>query len=312
MADESITVVVPTYRRPSGLARLLGALTGQDDPGAPWDVVVVDNDDAPGAQPVFDAASTALPVPARLVREHQRGASAARNRGFAEATGTIVVFVDDDVVPTADWLARLVEPILAGRCDGTGGRVLLDPAVPRPAWFDEPLADYLANHTPADRERPVEHGEYVITASAAFRSDLFRATGGFDTALGPRPGAQIVNDDVLVGDRFIAVGGRLHHAPGSVVVHELPPERLRPRYLIRRAHAQGRSDWRYLVRTVGRREALRSQVRWLRHEAGARVRERPWRRRVAFHAATDLARVAGAGRELLAGGWRPPPERAGR
>jgi GT2 family glycosyltransferase len=298
---ESVTVVVPTFRRPDGLRRLLDALTTQADPGVPWDVVVVDNDDPPGASPVFERSAPDLGVPARIVREAERGASRARNRGVAEARGTIIAFVDDDVVPAPDWLTRLVEPILAGRCDGTGGRVLLDPTVARPAWFDEPgLGPYLAQHTPADHERPLAPAEYVITASAAFRADLFRATGGFDPDLGPRPGAQIVNDDVLVGDRFMEAGGRLHHVPASVVVHELPPARLQPRYLLARAHAQGRSDWRYLTRTVGRREAMRRQLGWLGHEARARGREGPWHGSVLFHAATDVARIAGAAREAVA------------
>jgi glycosyltransferase involved in cell wall biosynthesis len=299
---ESVTVVAPTFRRPDGLRRLLGGLATQADPGVPWDLVVVDNDDPPGAEPVFQEGTGAdrFPVPARLVRERVRGASPARNRGVVEAAGTIVAFIDDDVVPAPDWLAQLVAPILARRCDGTGGRVILDPSVERPPWFEEDsLGPYLARHVPATEERELAPAEYVITASAAFRTDLFRLTGGFDLELGPRPGAQIVNDDVLVGDRFREVGGRIHHVPASLVVHELPPARLRPRYLLTRAYTQGQSDWRYLTRTVGPREALRRQSHWTGHEARARAREGLWRRPVAFHALTDVARVAGAAREAM-------------
>jgi glycosyltransferase involved in cell wall biosynthesis len=278
---------------------VLDALAGQDDPSVTWNVVVVDNDaagDGDAASGILDAHPPG--VAARLVREPTPGASAARNRGIAEATGSIVAFLDDDVVPAPDWLARLVEPILAGRCDGTGGRVLLDPTVARPPWFDDTgLAPYLAHHDPSPIERPLLPAEYVITASAAFRADVLGASGGFDLDLGPRPGSQIVNDDVLLGDRFIAAGGRLHHCPGSVVVHELPPERLRPRYLLRRAYSQGRSDWRYLSRSVGRREAVRRHVGWLVHEVKARASEGPWHRRVAFHTVTDFVRVVGAARE---------------
>jgi GT2 family glycosyltransferase len=300
MAIRSVSVVVPTFRRPDGLRRALGALRAQEDPGIEWDVVVVDNDDAPGASPVFDEAAPTLPVTATLVREAARGASPARNRGAAAATGDVIAFLDDDVVPARDWLRELVAPIVAGRCDGTGGRVVLDPSVERPRWFDEDgLAPYLAAHEVAVEERPLARGEYVITASAAFRTDLLRATGGFDTDLGPREGTQLVNDDVALGDRFIAVGGRLHHVPAAVVVHELPPQRLRPGYLLRRAHSQGRSDWLLHTRTVGRKEALRRQLGWAGHQARVRWREGLLDARVAFHAVTDLARLAGAAREAV-------------
>src|SRR5438132_2049208 len=99
MASDTLTVLVPTFNRPDGLARVLAGLARQQDPGAPWDVVVVDNDDAPGALPMFEQASRALPVAARFVRERVRGAAHARNRGLAEASGTVVVFIDDDVNP---------------------------------------------------------------------------------------------------------------------------------------------------------------------------------------------------------------------
>lgn len=300
MGIQTATVVVPTFRRPDGLRRALTAVAEQVDPGVPWDLLVVDNDDPPGAASAFADGTTGFPVPARLTREPRRGASAARNRGLAEATGDIVVFLDDDVVPAADWLRELVAPIVHGRCDGTGGRVVLDPSVPRPRWFDEPgLGPYLAAHDPTPAERPVARGEYVITASAAFRADLLRATGGFDTELGPRDGVQLVNDDVALGDAFVAAGGRLHHVPNAVVVHELPPQRLRPTYLLRRAYSQGRSDWILHSRTAGRREAARRQWGWARHEARARWAGRPWRLPIGFHACTDAARVAGAVREAV-------------
>jgi glycosyltransferase involved in cell wall biosynthesis len=307
------TVVVPTFRRPAGLTRVLAALAGQLDPGVRWDVVVVDNDDPPGATATFEEHARAVGVSVRLVRESERGASHTRNRGIAEATGSIIVFLDDDVVPAQDWLATLVEPIVAGRCNGTGGRVVLDPSVTRPEWFDEPgLGGYLAAHDPSPVEREVVEDEFVITANAAFDTAILRAGGGFDPQLGPREGTQLVNDDVLLCDRFIACGGRVHHVPAAVVVHELPAQRLRPRYLLARAHTQGRSDWILLAMRIGRRGAVENQVHWIGHEMKLRWREGPLRASTAFHACCDVVRVAGAAREAISRRGRRPAFAPGR
>src|SRR6266571_3036234 len=93
------TIIIPTYRRPAGLSRALGALARLESAGVTWDVVVIDNDSAPGAEEAFRAGAGPLKGPARYVREPRRGAAHARNRGIAEVSGDITVMLDDDVSP---------------------------------------------------------------------------------------------------------------------------------------------------------------------------------------------------------------------
>ena len=279
---------------------LLG-LTAQADPGLPWDVVVIDNDPM-SARPVFDGVEPMFHGRARLVAEHAPGASNARNRGIAEATGDIVAMIDDDVDPAPDWLRRLVAPIVAGRCDGTCGRVVLDPAIARPRWFDEDeLGPYLAAHERASEERAVRADEYIVSSNAAFASSLLRASGGFDPAYGPQQGRWLFNDDVVLGRRFQNAGGRIHHVPEAVVVHELPASRLTRRFLLQRAFAQGRSDWLLLRNEMVRRPlcgALRAIAVFFR-VLPRRIRQGLHRPAVAFNAACNAAWSAGAARQAL-------------
>jgi GT2 family glycosyltransferase len=309
-ATETISVVVPTYRRPDALARALAGLTRQADPGAPWDVLVVDNDDSPGAEPVVAAAKDDFSVPIRLVREPRRGASCARNRGIAEAGGTIVAFLDDDVWPRGDWLRQLVVPLLEGRCEGVGGRVVLDTSRVLPGWFDQTWMSRCLSEF-ADWEEETELGprDYVLTASAAFRSEPLRATGGLDELLGPRPGLPMVNDDVALCRRFAEVGGTIRYVPDAVVLHELPEARLRRNYFVRRWYAKGRSDWLLerdvltLSRTGGAGAAWITLLGGLdAHWRAARGQPvdgvRGWTR--GFMAVCEMARVTGILREAVA------------
>jgi glucosyl-dolichyl phosphate glucuronosyltransferase len=297
------TVIIPTYQRPAGLKRALEALSVQQDPGVAWDVVVIDNDAAPGVTETFTEAASRFPRPVRYVGESQRGSAYARNRGIAEAAGEIVVMLDDDVTPARDWLERLLAPLLAGRCDATGGRVVLDPSVSRPGWLDEPpLGSYLGSWDLGPSEREIDPsvvGQFFITSNFAVRAGVLRASGGFDPALGPRGRTPLVNDDVLLTRRIATAGGRLRWVPDAVVVHDLPPDRLRPRYLFKRAWAQGRSDWRLdadLLATRGLGGA-RVALSWLAREVRQRSREGLRHRKVVFHLALDVARTAGSLRE---------------
>ena len=294
--DPSVTVVLPTFRRPESLAAALRGLSRLDDPGLPWDLIVVDND-PPGAEPAFAAHGTSIPTRTRLVAEPKPGAAHARNRGIAESTGWVTAMIDDDVVPEPGWLRELVAPIVAGRADGTGGRVVLDPRVRRPRWFDEAgIGGYLASFAPAIEDHDIDGRGYLLTASMALRTDLLRETGGFDAALGPVGAAYLANEDVLLCRRFMARGGRLRYVPAAVVVHELPPDRLRMRHLLRRAYQQGRSDWLVDRDTLITRPLCGAgrAAAYLGHETRRRAGEGLTRPEVAFHELTDVARTAAA------------------
>lgn len=283
-----VTVVVPTCRRPRSLARLLDALAPQTQ-GV--EVVVVDDDPGGGA------AAAAAGRPVRYVTAGGLGASGARNAGAAVATGSVLAFIDDDVVPAAGWLNALAAPIVAGDADMTGGEVVLDPAAHRPRWFDDDtLGLYLSRFWLGPSPRPLERGEFVITANAAVRATVFHDVGGFDTRLGPTAGGHLVNDDVALCRAIAARGGRLQWVPAAVVVHDLPAERLRARWLLRRAWDQGRSDW--ISDTTGladgRFGGASQAMQWWRHEVRARIGEGLHRPPVLLHAACDASRTMGA------------------
>jgi glycosyltransferase involved in cell wall biosynthesis len=305
----SVTVVLPTYKRPASLTRAVTGLAAQADPGVEWDVVVVDNDPDATAAATVDAAARGSSLRYRVLHQPKVGSAHARNLGIEEAEGSIIALLDDDVVPDPDWLARIVAPILGDECDGTGGTVRLDPTVDRPPWFDEPgIGGYLALFRP--EERRLGPTDLVLTANAAFRADPLRATGGFDADLGPRGSMPLVCDDNLITRKFLATGATMRYVPEAAVTHELTPARLNRRYLLKRAWAQGRSDCIldrdfYETRRFG---GLGAPLRMLRFELRLRARE-GWRRPgVAFHAATDVARAAGSLREVLA--WTAARPRA--
>lgn len=292
MVTPAVTVVVPTARRPDALRRLLAALPAAMAGGPAADVLVVDNDPVAAVRDLVAASSAHV----RYLLEPRRGSAFARNRALAETRAPVIAFLDDDVVPQPGWLAAITAPLLAGAV-GSGGRVLLDPSVPRPRWLDEAgIGGYLTAFALDGPARPLRPEEYVVTANAAFDAAALRESGGFHPALGPRPGQQLVADDVHVVRALRARGGTLCWAPAAVVVHELSPERLRPSWLLRRAYLQGRSDWLLDAEQLRARRAggARVALSWLRGELRARTREGLGDPATAFHLATDLSRTLGA------------------
>ena len=301
-----VSVVIPSWRRPEGLRRALRALEGQPAANGGWDVVVVASAADPGVHEVVGAergrllALPGAPAEVRVVDEPRAGASNARNRGLAESR-QIVAFLDDDCTPQPGWLAAVTAPVRSGASAGAGGRVVLDPSVTPPRWLGDALLSYLAQYDRGSADKVLEEPDFVLTANAAFDAELLESVGGFDPELGPNSGRPMVNDDIDLCRKVWAAGGTITYTAGASVVHDLPPSRLRPTYLLRRMHAQGRSDW---LLDRAQMEADRSRgigpaLRSLWSEERAILRQGPWHPSVLLHSAGRAARTAGVVREAV-------------
>jgi cellulose synthase/poly-beta-1,6-N-acetylglucosamine synthase-like glycosyltransferase len=178
VSGSSVEVVVPTVGRPSlhaALAPLLGRV----------DVVVVD--DRPSG-PDLD-----LPDGVRVLRSGGAGPAAARNTGWRATRATWVAFLDDDVVPPADWVERLRRDLAA--CDADVGASQGRLRVPLPATGGRPTG----SAAPPGSRPPV-----WATADLAYRRAALEQVGGFDERF-PRA----YREDADLGLRVTGAGWRI-------------------------------------------------------------------------------------------------------
>jgi glycosyltransferase involved in cell wall biosynthesis len=252
-----ISVVLCTHDRSSILRRTLPAIVRQDLPRDSYEVIVVDNASSDDTSEVVAALACSEPN-LRCVREDEVGLSAARNRGVLESSGSIVVFVDDDVRVDSRWLGNVTDPF---RDDpdlaAVGGRVLVDWPVPRPSWLPDSLLGFLAACDPApgaDRS-----GFVPVGANMAFRRAWLDKVGPFKTSLGRRGRSLGASEEEELFLRLRAQGGRVGYAERAAVLHEVEAERIHKSWFVRRAFAQGRSTIVLLAeqRRIGRIELLR-------------------------------------------------------
>jgi glycosyltransferase involved in cell wall biosynthesis len=91
-----VSVVIPAYNAARTIGAVLDSLAAQEAP--PDEVIVVDDGSSD------DTAEIASARAARVVRpEETRYAGGARNRGWDESTGDVVVFLDSDAIPAPGW-----------------------------------------------------------------------------------------------------------------------------------------------------------------------------------------------------------------
>ncbi len=206
---ERISLIVCTYERPAALDRLLDALVHQTR--QPDEILVVDASEGHETAAVVrrhvDRGSRhARHVP---VDEAHRGLTRQRNRGIAEASGSLIAFLDDDTIPEAGYFEAIEQCFERNReiagvgaaIDGPEWRRAGSGRTPPRGWYrfdgwerrDDVrwrarqvlgLAPTIApgRMPPAGHGRPVSFlppsgrdylVEYVMGGASAWRSDVF-------------------------------------------------------------------------------------------------------------------------------------------
>ncbi|GJM44334.1 MAG: hypothetical protein DHS20C21_11760 [Gemmatimonadota bacterium] len=202
-----ISVIIPTHGRRDLLAHTLDSLREQQS--APeFEVVVIDD----GVDPELGAwvASRDTGLTIRVVHhEVNRGRSATRNTGIAEARGDIVIFLDGDM--------RVVPGFVAAHAAQHVGNntVVLGNIVTAPELGRSAFVDYIDSRGVKKIAPGVEiPARYFMTGNSSSAADLLRRAGGFDEEFNEYGG-----EDTEMGYRLAERGGTLRYAEGAVSYH---------------------------------------------------------------------------------------------
>ena len=97
----NVSVVIPTFNNAAMLASTLSAMEQVKLPDN-TEFIVVDNNSTDNTFKTIKGFSDRLPV--KYIFEQKQGISAAKNSGIRAAKGKLIVFTDDDVRPSSQWL----------------------------------------------------------------------------------------------------------------------------------------------------------------------------------------------------------------
>jgi GT2 family glycosyltransferase len=228
------TIVVCTYSRAESLKDTLSALARLEaPPERTWEVVVVDNNSHDHTKQVVEALQQDWPR-LRYVFESAQGLSNARNRGISEASGEVILFTDDDVLPEPDWLETTLAGLEKYGADACGGFIAPIWETPPPVWLTERFYGFLAVRT--DRR-----DDYLITktdqtpfgANMAFRKRVFAQVGLFDTSRGRKGKVLASGEDSEMFERILAAGLKVAFLGSSRVHHKVESFRLTKPYFRR-------------------------------------------------------------------------------
>ena len=240
---DGLVIAVLTFRRPEDIALALPRLAAQagtilagpaqgplDEPaGPPATVLVIDNDPEASARPIVEQlAGTLRPGLVRYVHEPRPGIAAARNRALREAASSaLLVFIDDDEVPSAQWLAQLVDLQRS-----SGAAAVVGPVISEYEHAPEP---WIEAGKFFHRRRLATGTPLGVAATNNLLLDLRQVRGlrlSFDERFGLSGGS-----DTLFTRQLVQRGGSMLWCDEAVVVDRVPSSRLT------RGWAQGALPW---------------------------------------------------------------------
>lgn len=239
-----VAVLIPTFRRPVQLEKLLVTLADEvADCQRHWQdgmairVIVIDNDvENQAGAAVAQRLGPNLGCEYEVLVEATAGVSVIRNRlvGLAMTwQADLLQMIDDDEYPAPGWLRQMVQCAIACEADIVSGPVRAEFEVAPPEWVVE--------HYQFE-DRPHETGTFPAvqrTSNVMFRSSvlknatLFTDGEWFNIALGRTGG-----EDSHLIERLVNAGAKHVWCEEAAVHEHVPAERLEPRYLRQRA-------WRY-------------------------------------------------------------------
>lgn len=231
------SVVVCTYNRSDMLKGCLESLCQQSLDRRRYEVIVVDNNSTDDTVQVVEEFLKCGNF--HYILETKLGLCAARNRGWREARGEYIAYIDDDARAGVNWLevADSLVKSLQPDLDCLGGPYHPFYTSPRPAWFLDKyeIRDF------GDVPKYLERGRYVSGSNMIWSKNALNRIGGFNEKIGIVGNTLELGDETDAIDRLWRTTGsaRLYVSPNLIIYHWVPDFKMKVFYPLKRKFIEG-------------------------------------------------------------------------
>jgi len=238
-----ISVIVCTYNRAELLRELLPTLCEQTVAFTQYEVIVIDNGSTDHTKTVAAVFAARYPQ-VRYCYEPRQGLSHARNRGWQEAKGDYVAYIDDDCKAPPEWIAVAQAIIATVAPVEFGGPHYPFYTIAKPHWWRDA---YDHQHSGGyDRAAGyLEPNMDLIGNNLFFRRAIFTQIGGFDPTLGVIGNTLRYGEETEIHVRLCRRDPthRAYYEPRLFVYHLVRPEKLSLWWQLRSTFMHGRADY---------------------------------------------------------------------
>lgn len=240
--DILLSVVICTHNRAAYLYPCVMSVLNQSVADVCYEILIVANACTDETERIARELSAKQGV--RHVVEPTLGLSHARNRGWREARGQIVAYLDDDATAEPGWMESALSVFQKHRPQPAwvGGAIDLACEVPMPSWLGRECWHLFGHLDWGDIPCVLGPECYLAGGNSFFRREVLKKMGGFDARLGRRGRLLIAGEETYLDWCLRHAGEQLYYHPGVRIRHHVSADRFKRSWMYRHAYWQGVTD----------------------------------------------------------------------
>jgi GT2 family glycosyltransferase len=217
----SISIVICTHERHFFINRTIESISQINYQC--FEVIVVDSSENDLTLHSIELMKINYNFPLQIIKSKQRNISISRNIGIKNATGEFIFFIDDDAIPPADWIDKLlaIYDDRGTNCAGVGGRVRDMTTDGYPLQYCRGITNIISNTIPVRSHDAINYNRSqgwwyngLMGANSSYRRDSLEKINGYDEFF------EYFLDETDLCLRLIQAGYEIHYS--DVIVDHYP------------------------------------------------------------------------------------------
>lgn len=249
-----ISVIIPTLNRAPSLKNALVSMLRQLFLKDEYEIIVVDNGSTDNTKEIVKKLNKNYNNRIKYFYDERPGLHVGRHLGAKYAQGEILLYADDDIIASSDWVEEIYKCYSKKEVGAAGGKIIPKFEIEPPKWLKIFHSGYLSLLDLGDEYLEINTNE-IYGCNLSIRRNILFELGGFHPDTMTQGLIKYRGDgETALMNKVIKAGYKTVYNPKAYIYHVIPSSRLTIHYFKKRAFNQGISDSFSLIRKSGKIE----------------------------------------------------------
>lgn len=236
MENHRLTVVICTYNRHNILEICLSTIIKQILDRKNIDIIIIDNNSTDETKKIVQKYQRKYSF-LKYFLEPEIGLSHARNRGYKEAQGSWIGYLDDDALVEKGFIEESLRTIQETEFDAFGGKITSWFKYGQPRW----LSSNFESNIPPNTQLGAITPNHIYGGTMFIKKKILYEFNGFSSKFGMKGSTIGYGEETHLMERLQVAGYQLGINPYIIIKHLVPQKKLKMWWHIKAEYARGKT-----------------------------------------------------------------------